>query len=136
MKGSSFYGRGNQSTSPMTQKTEPTDAELEKMVNVNLPEVKVKAKKDKISMATPTPEELAKAKRRGGEINGQSASMKVNETTGKREMVTVISNKEKYDQRKNAEQQIYNYNKANKGKEGYVRQTVKKNISKDNKYIS
>ena len=139
MKGSALYERGNQSTSPMTQKTEPTDAELEKMVNVNLPEVKVKAKKDKISMANPTKEELEKAKRRTDNKesdDGQTASMKVNETTGKREMVTVVSNTDKYSARKAAEKKVFDYNKANKDNEGYVRQTFKKNISKDNKYIS
>ena len=112
-----------------------TDKELAAMVNV--PEVKVKAKKDKITLKEPTKQELKKAKRRGGESDdGQSASMKVNETTGKSEMVTVVSNTDKYNARKAAEKKVFDYNKANKDKPGYVRQTFKKNISKDNKYIS
>ena len=114
-----------------------TDAELEKMVNVKLPDVEVKAKKDKVSLAKPTKAQLAKAKRRGGESDdGQSASMKVNETTGKSEMVSVVSNKKKFNARKAAEAKVFAYNKANKGKPGYKRQTFAKNISKDNKYIS
>ena len=114
-----------------------TDAELEKMVNVRLPDVEVKAKKDKITLAEPTKEELAKAKRRGGETSsGTTASMKTNETTGKSEMVSVVSNKKKFDARKAAEAKVFAYNKANKGKPGYKRQTFAKNISKDNKYIS
>ena len=80
---------------------------------------------------------MTKAKRRGGETSdGQTASMKVNETTGKSEMVTVVSNTDKYNARKAAEKKVFDYNKANKDKPGYVRQTFKKNISKDNKYIS
>jgi len=102
-----------------------------------LPEVEVADKKDKITLATPTKEELAKAKRRGGETSGGlTASMKVNETTGKSKMVTVVSNKEKADALQAAQDKVFAYNKANKGKPGYKRQTFAKNISKDNKYIN
>jgi hypothetical protein len=102
-----------------------------------LPEVTVKDKKDKITLAKPTKEELAKAKRRGGETSGGlTANVKTNETTGKSEMVTVVSNKEKADALQAAQDKVFAYNKANKGKPGYVRQTFAKNISKDNKYIN
>ena len=115
---------------------DPTDKELEALV-VNLPEVKVKAKADGMKLENPTDTELADAKRQRRESSdGQSASMKTNLTTGKREMVSVISNKKKFDARKTAEEKVFNYNKANKNKPGYVRQTFKKNISKENKYIS
>ena len=114
---------------------DPTDKELEAMVNVK--EVEVKAKKDEITLEKPTKQELAKAKRRGTESDdGQTATMKVNKTTGKSEMVTVVSDTDKYNARKAAEKKVFDYNKANKGKPGYVRQTFAKNISKDNKYIS
>ena len=114
---------------------DPTDKELEAMVNVK--EVEVKAKKDEITLEKPTKQELAKAKRRGTESDdGQTATMKVNKTTGKSEMVTVVSDTDKYNARKAAEKKVFDYNKANKDNEGYVRQTFKKNISKDNKYIS
>tara|TARA_R110000824_G_C15041260_1_gene660419 strand:- start:34 stop:462 length:429 start_codon:yes stop_codon:yes gene_type:complete len=136
MKGSPMarnFGIG----SPLTKNTEPTDAELEKMVNINLPEVKVTAKKDKITLAKPTKEQLTKAKRRGGETSGgTTASMKVNETTGKSEMITVVSNKKKADALQTAQDKVFAYNKSNKGKPGYKRQTFAKNISKDNKYIN
>tara|TARA_R110002167_G_scaffold352814_1_gene565857 strand:+ start:255 stop:683 length:429 start_codon:yes stop_codon:yes gene_type:complete len=123
--------------SPLTKNTKPTDAELEKMVNVNLPEVTVTDKADKISYTTPTTEELAKAKRRGGETSdGTTASMKTNETTGKSEMVSVVSNKKKADALKAAQAKVFAYNKANKGKPGYKRQTFAANISEDNKYIN
>ena len=112
-----------------------TDKELAAMVNVK--EVKVEDKKDEITLKEPTKQQLLKAERRGGESDdGLSASMKVNKTTGKSEMITVVSDKDKYDARKAAEKKVFDYNKANKGKPGYVRQTFKKNISKDNKYIS
>jgi len=133
MKGSPM--QRNFGISPLTRNTEPTDAELAAMVNVK--EVEVKAKKDRISLAEPTKEELAKAKRRGGETSGgTTASMKTNETTGKSEMVTVVSNKKKADALKAAQAKVFAYNKSNKGKPGYKRQTFAKNISKDNKYIN
>ena len=114
---------------------DPTDKELEAMVNVK--EVEVKAKKDEITLEKPTKQELAKAKRRGTESDdGQTATMKVNKTTGKSEMVTVVSDTDKYNARKAAEKKVFDYNKANKDKPDYVRQTFKKNITKDNKYIS
>ena len=80
---------------------------------------------------------MAKAKRRGGETSGGlTASMKVNETTGKSEMITVVSNKEKADALQAAQDKVFAYNKSNKGKPGYKKQTFAKNISKDNKYIN
>ena len=123
--------------SAFKKKGDPTDKELEAMVNVNLPEVKVTAKADGMKLENPTDTELADAKRQRRESSsGTSASMKTNLTTGKREMVSVISNKKKFDARQAAEEKVFNYNKANKNKPGYVRQTFKKNISKENKYIS
>ena len=67
---------------------------------------------------------------------GTTASMKVNETTGKSEMITVVSNKKKADALQTAQDKVFAYNKSNKGKPGYKRQTFAKNISKDNKYIN
>tara|TARA_R110000822_G_scaffold296856_1_gene419378 strand:+ start:298 stop:726 length:429 start_codon:yes stop_codon:yes gene_type:complete len=123
--------------SPLTKNTKPTDAELEKMVNVNLPEVTVTDKADKISYTTPTTEELEEKKIRKGESSsGTSASVKVNETTGEKKMVTVVSNKKKNDARNAAEAQVFAYNKANKGKKNFKRQTFAANISEDNEYIN
>tara|TARA_R100001594_G_scaffold145807_1_gene196383 strand:+ start:396 stop:1094 length:699 start_codon:yes stop_codon:yes gene_type:complete len=100
-----------------------------------LPTAEIKAKKDKITWRKPTDAELTKAKRTKGESSsGTSAEIKTNKTTGKSEMVTIVTNQEKYDARKAAEAKVREYNKKNKGKKGYKRQTFAKNISKDNVY--
>tara|TARA_R100000935_G_C2685471_1_gene104388 strand:- start:75 stop:479 length:405 start_codon:yes stop_codon:yes gene_type:complete len=128
MKGSPMAR--NFGISPLTKETETELGTL-------LPEVKVEDKKDKITLAKPSKEELKKAKTRGEETSGgKTVQMKVNETTGKSKMVTVVSNKKKADALKTAQDKVFAYNKANKGKPGYVRQTFAKNISKDNKYIN
>ena len=126
MKGSPMAR--NFGISPLTKETE---------LGTLLPEVEVEGQKDKITLAKPSKEELKKAKTRGEETSGgKTVQMKVNETTGKSKMVTVVSNKKKADALKTAQDKVFAYNKANKGKPGYVRQTFAKNISKDNKYIN
>ena len=131
MRGSKFYGGGNQS------KKSALRADNDVAFSGLLPEVEVKDKKDTIGFENPTEGELAKANRRGKESSdGQSASMQVNKTTGERKMVTVISDKDKYNKRKEAEAKIFEYNTKNKNKPDYVRQTFKKNIGADNEYIS